>query len=65
MYRKTWIEIDVEALSKNIATARDLVGDEVEVLVPVKADAYGHGIVEISRHLESEGITYLGVRGHR
>jgi len=61
MYRKTWVEIDLDALTHNINVIKNLVGESVRVLVPVKADAYGHGIFEISSHLQNIGVDYLGV----
>ena len=42
--RRTWAEIDLDALAHNYRTLRDRVGPEVKFLGVVKADAYGHGI---------------------
>lgn len=43
--RRTWAEIDLDALAHNYRTLRDRVGPEVKFLGVVKADAYGHGAV--------------------
>ena len=40
--RRTWAEIDLDALAHNYRTLRDRVGPEVKFLGVVKADAYGH-----------------------
>ena len=40
---------------------RDVVGDAAEVMPVVKADAYRHGAVEVSRALEAEGARWLAV----
>jgi alanine racemase len=53
-------EIDLHALQHNLKIIRQLV-DYRTVIAVVKADAYGHGSVEISRKLLSEGISNLAV----
>ena len=59
--RRTWAEIDLDALAHNYRRARELTGPEVKYLGVVKADAYGHGAVQISRKLEELGADYLAV----
>ena len=59
-YRPTWAEVDLDALSANLAAARRRVGDR-RVLAVVKADAYGHGAVDVARALEQEGVETFGV----
>jgi alanine racemase len=56
-----WVEIDLDALVHNIAEVRRLVGEELGVLFVVKADAYGHGAVEVSRVAVRSGVDMLGV----
>jgi alanine racemase len=58
---KTWAEIDLEAVRFNLARIRELVGEEVKILVSVKADAYGHGAVPVSRTALEAGAHWLGV----
>ncbi len=58
---KTWAEIDLAAIRFNLARIRDLVGEEVKILVSVKADAYGHGAVPVSRTALEAGADWLGV----
>ena len=41
--RWSWVEIDTRALRRNVRAFKDLVGDRVELMAVVKADAYGHG----------------------
>lgn len=53
-------EIDLQALQNNLKIIRQLADDRTVIAV-VKADAYGHGSVEISRKLLSEGISHLAV----
>ncbi|MEK6567997.1 MAG: alanine racemase [Candidatus Omnitrophota bacterium] len=60
-YRPTWAEINLRNLDYNFSLVKKLVGPKVKILVPVKADAYGHGIIAISKRLEKLGVDYLGV----
>lgn len=59
--RRTWAEIDLDALAHNYHVAREVIGPSVKYLGVVKADAYGHGAVQISRKLEELGADYLAV----
>jgi alanine racemase len=60
LHRPTWAEIDLEALSRNLAAVRRRVGSR-PILAVVKADAYGHGAVEVARALAAEGVERFGV----
>lgn len=60
-YRPTWAQINLRNLDYNFSLVKKLAGPKVKILVPVKADAYGHGIVPISKRLEILGVDYLGV----
>lgn len=59
--RRTWAEIDLDALLHNYHQLRRHVGEQVKFLGVVKADAYGHGSVMVSRCLEEAGADYLAV----
>ena len=59
--RRTWAEIDLDALAHNYRTLRSRMGGRARFLGVVKADAYGHGAVEVSRTLEELGAEYLAV----
>lgn len=59
-YRKrTWCEIDLNALKYNIDTIRSIT--DKKIIAVVKANAYGHGDVEISTELQNLGIDYFAV----
>jgi len=60
-YRPTWAEIDLEAIKYNCRQIRHALTKNTEIMAVVKANAYGHGICEISRILEKMKIKYLGV----
>lgn len=53
--------IDLKALEYNCRSIRSLLSPGAGLLGVVKADAYGHGAIEVSRKLELIGIDYLGV----
>lgn len=53
-------EIDLKALENNIKIIRSMTG-KTKLLAVVKANAYGHGIVEISKELEKLNVDALGV----
>lgn len=60
MHRAAWIEVDLKAIRQNIRNIKALVGD-TKIMAVVKADAYGHGAVEISRVALEEGVYALAV----
>ena len=59
MLKRTWAEIDLDALSHNYETLRRRAG--TKMLGVVKADAYGHGALWVGRTLEKLGAAYLAV----
>ena len=59
--RPTWAEVSLASLRQNFRTVQKHVGAKVTVCAVVKADAYGHGAVECSRALETEGALWFGV----
>lgn len=59
--RRTWAEIDLDALKNNYEKIREHVGSEIKFLGVVKADAYGHGAVQVASMLQILGADYLAV----
>ena len=57
----TWVEIDLDSLTHNIGEVRGRIGPGQRILLVVKADAYGHGAVEVARAAASAGVDMLGV----
>jgi alanine racemase len=57
--RPTRIVVDLDAIAGNL----DAIGRHtgVPVMAVVKANAYGHGLVPVARHLEALGVAQLGV----
>lgn len=57
--KRTWVEIDPNALRANLYYAREVAGG-ADVMAVVKADAYGHGFEETIKALDSE-VSAFGV----
>lgn len=58
---RCWVEVSRERLAQNYRAVCSLVGPEVTVTPVVKADAYRHGAVEVSRVLEAAGARWFAV----
>ena len=58
---RSWVEVDLDHFTKNWAEMKRLVGSGVRILQVVKADAYGHGAIEISNVALKNGASMLGV----
>jgi alanine racemase len=58
---RCWIEVSRSQIAANFIAIRKLVGSGVEIMPVVKADAYRHGAVEVSRTLEQSGARWLAV----
>jgi alanine racemase len=58
--RPTHVEVDLSCLAGNLAAIRQRVGD-AKVMTILKANAYGHGLVPVARHMVSCGADCLGV----
>src|SRR5579863_7880926 len=58
---RSWVEVSLGRIRENYRAVRALAGSAAEVMPVVKADAYRHGAVEVSRVLEQEGVGWLAV----
>lgn len=54
-------DISLRALERNLTSLRARTRPPAQLLVPIKANAYGHGAPEMARHLERLGVTWFGV----
>ncbi|HRO64060.1 alanine racemase [Thermomonas sp.] len=57
--RPTRIVVDLDALAGNLRAIRGRVG--VPVMAILKANAYGHGLIPVARHLQAQGAGQFGV----
>lgn len=58
---RNWVEVDLDNFTRNGAEIRRLVGPDCRIMQVVKADAYGHGAIEISHVALRNGAAFLGV----
>jgi alanine racemase len=58
---RSWVEVSRTQIAKNFLSIRQAVDPDVEIMAVVKADAYRHGAVEVSRTLEASGARWLAV----
>ena len=58
---RAWVEIDLAALAHNVRTLKALLPVGTDLMVVVKADAYGHGAVTVAEQALLAGGTWLGV----
>ncbi len=61
MRKITWIEINLDNVAHNLNAIRERVGKVKKILAVVKADAYGHNAVVVSKVLVKNGVDMLGV----
>jgi alanine racemase len=55
---RCWAEIDRSALRHNAALLRDKFGATVQLLAVIKANAYGHGMVEVARTIADQAAIF-------
>ncbi|MEN9654189.1 MAG: alanine racemase [Chlamydiota bacterium] len=55
-----WIEVNLRQFQKNIRAIRSRVGS-ARVCLPVKANAYGHGLIRMAQNAVEAGVDALGV----
>lgn len=60
----TWIEIRLDRLHANLKRLEEHAGPFAQVMAVIKANAYGHGLLEIAKQLEGK-VSYLGVASPR
>ena len=58
---RTWAELDLNALQQNVSEIKKILPDSCQIMAVVKANAYGHGDVLISSHLNQMGIYSFAV----
>ncbi|HPK53037.1 MAG TPA: alanine racemase, partial [Smithellaceae bacterium] len=58
---RSWVEVDLDNFIGNLKEIKRLIGPHVDFMQAVKADAYGHGAIEISNVALKNGARMLGV----
>ncbi|MGL5330886.1 MAG: alanine racemase [Peptostreptococcaceae bacterium] len=57
----TWAEINLDNIKFNLNSIKNILEEDVKICGVVKANAYGHGAVQIAKLLEREKVDYLAV----
>jgi alanine racemase len=60
-YRDTWAEVDLDCISANVASIKKHLPQDVNIIAVVKANAYGHGDVQVAETALEAGAAYLAV----
>lgn len=59
--KRTWMEIDLDAIRENYHTIRAFVDPAAKVMAVIKADAYGHGVEYTAREMSAAGVEWFAV----
>ena len=60
-YMPTWAEVNLDHIGENYKALKALAPEGTKACAIIKANAYGHGSVEVAKHLETMGCDYFGV----
>ncbi|MCM3768031.1 alanine racemase [Neobacillus niacini] len=60
-YRDTWVEVDLDCISENVSAVKQLLPADVALFAVVKANAYGHGDIQVAKTALDAGAVYLAV----
>ena len=58
---RTWLEVDLDALERNVRKCRSIIGPNCALTAVVKSDAYGLGAIPVARALWAMGVDMLAV----
>jgi len=58
---RSWAEVNLDNIAHNVREIRRITNKKAELMGVVKADAYGHGVMEVTRTLLANGVTRLAV----
>lgn len=58
---RTWVDVDLGRIAANLRAMASILPAGTDILMPVKANAYGHGIVPVARAARDAGAWGLGV----
>lgn len=61
MNKRAWAEVNLDAIANNIHEIRRITNPQSKIMATVKADAYGHGFLEVVKTLIENGVDCLAV----
>ena len=59
--RETYLEIDLDIINKNIYEIKKYISKNTKLAIVIKADAYGHGAVQLCKNIDKENVDYICV----
>ncbi|RMF28112.1 MAG: alanine racemase [Cyanobacteria bacterium J083] len=59
--QRAWVEIDLGALAHNIKQLKNILSENTQLMAVVKADAYGHGAVNVAKVALDSGASWLAI----
>lgn len=62
--RPTFAEVSLSAIKHNLSEIKKITSKDTKIMAVVKADAYGHGAVEVSKILEKNKVDYFAVASY-
>jgi len=60
-FNRAWAEVNLDNIAHNVKEIRRITDKKTEIMGVVKADAYGHGVMEVAKTLIENGVTRLAV----
>ena len=63
LLRPTYVEVDLDIIKHNINEIKKVIDKNTKLGAVVKANAYGHGAIEVAKVLEEENVDYICVAG--
>ena len=61
MKHRAWAEINLDVAAENMRNIRKVTNSDAQIMAVVKADAYGHGFLEMSKVFLDNGADRLAV----
>lgn len=60
-YRDTWVEVNLDAITHNVRSMKHHIGEAIDIIAVVKANAYGHGALQVAKTALDAGASLLAV----
>ena len=59
--RQTYVEVNLDNINYNIEKIKGYISNDIKLAIVVKANGYGHGAVEICKHIDTDLVNYICV----
>jgi alanine racemase len=61
LLRPTYVKINLDSINKNIREVKNYISSHTKLAIVVKANAYGHGAVEVCKNIDKDIVDYICV----